>query len=101
PRPMSRILVVLNDACSGSHCLDYAVLAAAALTAPQLEALHPRLSPDSLILPTEEVMTARRRAGLTELLNLESERAHLALEDWTTRHPTALRPDWLEIEGDT
>ena len=98
---MTRIVAVLTDPATARNCLDAAVIAAAAVPNEEIEAFHPRLRPESLILPTEEVMTKRRRAHLLALLDEKSQKVQAALRSWIDQNATAPAPVWHEVEGNT
>ena len=96
---MTRIVAVLTDPATAGACLDAAVIAAAAVPNEEIEAFHPRLRPESLILRTEEVMTERRRAHLVAMLDEKSQKVQAALRSWGAQNATA--PVWREVEGNT
>ena len=98
---MTRIVAVLTDPAMVGPCLDAAVIAAAAVPNEEIEAFHPRLRPESLILPTEEVMTERRRVHLLALLDEKSQKIQAAFRSWGAQNATAPAPIWHEVEGDT
>lgn len=62
------IVAVLTDPSTAHACLEAAATAAAAIPASEIEAFHPRIKPESMIMPTEEVMTEKRRAELVNML---------------------------------
>ena len=91
------ILAVLIDPATARACLDAAGSAARAVDG-RLEAFHARATPDSLILPTEELMTPLRRAELEHFLAERSAALQRIYEDWRAApHPDAA---WNEIASD-
>src|SRR6185312_12951002 len=95
PRDIVAILVVPETA---RTCLETA--AAAADGAYVIEAFHVRLEPESLILPTEEVMTPARRAELTAMLAERSRCLLLAYRDWAeSAGEIGHNGRWSEVVG--
>jgi nucleotide-binding universal stress UspA family protein len=98
---MTRIAAVLTDPETAGACLDAAVIAASVVPNEEVEAFHPRVRPESLILPTEEVMTRKRRAALTAMLDGKSEAIRGQVDAWVRRNAPKSCPVWIEIEGDS
>ena len=98
---MTRIVAVLTDPATVHICLDAAAVAAAAVPGGEVEAFHARLKPESMILPTEEVMTPTRRAHLVALLDKKTQEIRGAVREWVTAHQRENGPVWNEAEGDT
>lgn len=91
------ILAVPTDPTTARACLDAAATAAAADPASRLTVLHVRVDPESLILPTEEVMTKRRRAALEEEANRHARAIRTVFDAW--RQATGIAAAWDEIVG--
>jgi nucleotide-binding universal stress UspA family protein len=49
---------------------------------------------------TEEVMTEKRRAELTAMLDAKSQKVQAAVAAWSARNTVAPPPVWAEVEGD-
>lgn len=94
---MSTILAVLTDAATAGAALDAAQRAAKADAGSRLVALHVRLDPESLILPTEEVMTPRRRKALETLVGDRARAVRAAFDAWRQR--TGAPATWNEVAG--
>ena len=91
------VLAILMEQPGAEACLQAAGLAAAALAAPRLLALHVRLDPDSTIMPSEEILTPKQR----EALKLQAESAcaalHAAFASWQGRQAPGLDAKWLDV----
>ncbi len=97
---VSRILAVLTEPATARAVLDAAACAAAVNGACRIDALHVRLDPQSLILPTEEVMTRKRRAELEDALAERARGVQLAYREWAlAAGGLADRAGWDEITG--
>jgi nucleotide-binding universal stress UspA family protein len=94
--PLS-ILAVPTDPRTARACLDAAATAAAADPASRLTVLHVHIDPESLILPTEEVMTGKRRAALDAAANRESQAIRATFDAW--RKDTGVAAAWDEVVG--
>ena len=94
----STILAVLTEPATARAVLDAAAVAAID-GAWRIDALHVRLDPQSLILPTEEVMTRTRRAELEEALAERSRGVQLAYRAWIAAGGPAQRARWEEVTG--
>jgi nucleotide-binding universal stress UspA family protein len=95
----STILAVLTEPATARAVLDAAAVAAID-GAWRIDALHVRLDPQSLILPTEEVMTRTRRAELEEALAERSRGVQLAYRAWiAAAGGLAQRARWEEVTG--
>src|SRR5437868_8229001 len=93
------ILAVLPDPRTAPAVLAAAAGAAAIDDAAVIEGLHVRVDSETLIMPTEEVMTTQRRAELDAML---AERARLlrdAFAAWSKRSGAAARAKWHEVAG--
>jgi nucleotide-binding universal stress UspA family protein len=93
------ILAVLTDPRSAPATLAAAGGAAAIDGAAVIEGLHVRVDCETLIMPTEEVMTKQRRAELDAML---AERARLlrdAFAAWSKASGAAARATWHEVAG--
>jgi nucleotide-binding universal stress UspA family protein len=98
---MTRILAVLTDPDTVCACLDAAGTAASVAPNVELEAFHPRLRPESLILPTEEVMTEKRRAAIVAMQDGKSGAIRRQVDAWVSGSNRKAVPIWIEIEGPT
>lgn len=96
---MTSIVAVLTDSATVPICLEAAAVAAAAVPGGEVEAFHARRTPESLILPSEEVMTPRRRAELVALLDKKSQNVRGAVREWAAAHQGGAVPVWNEAEG--
>jgi nucleotide-binding universal stress UspA family protein len=94
------ILAVLTDPRTARAVLEAASGVAAIDPAAAIEALHVRVDRETLIMPTEEVMTKQRRAELDAML---AERARLLQDAFTVWSKTsggaASRATWHEVAG--
>jgi nucleotide-binding universal stress UspA family protein len=95
---MTRIAAVLTNPETVAACLEAAVVAASLVPDEQVEAFHPRLRPESFILPSEEVMTEKRRASLTAMLDQKSDAIRGQVNAWASRNSNGF-PTWVETEG--
>jgi nucleotide-binding universal stress UspA family protein len=96
---VSTILAVLTEPPTARALLDAAAVAAVD-PACRIEALHIRVDPESLILPTEEVMTRKRRAELEASLAERAQRLRLAYDEWAQAAAgLADRAAWHEVAG--
>jgi nucleotide-binding universal stress UspA family protein len=96
----STVLAVLTEPSTARAVLDAAAVAAAIDGACRIDALHVRLDPQSLILPTEEVMTRKRHAELEDALAERARGVQLAYREWAeTAGVLADRARWEEITG--
>jgi nucleotide-binding universal stress UspA family protein len=79
----AQLLVLLARPQAAASCLAAAADVAACLAGSRITVLHARHDPESLILPTEEVLTDRHRAELAaaEAARAEQLRAHF--ERWS------------------
>lgn len=97
---ISTILAVLTEPSTVRAVLDAAACAAAVNSGCRIEALHVRLDPQSLIMPTEEVMTRTRRAELEDALARRADGVRLAYREWSQAEDgLADRVHWDEITG--
>lgn len=95
----SIILAVLTEPSTARAVLDAAAVAAID-GAWRIDALHVRLDPQSLILPTEEVMTRKRHAELENALAERARGVQLAYREWTAAASgLADRTRWEEVTG--
>jgi nucleotide-binding universal stress UspA family protein len=96
---MTSIVAVMNDPATVRICLDVAAVAAAAVPEGGVEAFHARVTPESLILVSEEVMTDERRAELVAWLGKRSQALREAVDKWIAEN-AGKAAVWAEIEGD-
>ncbi|HUN52822.1 MAG TPA: universal stress protein [Candidatus Sulfotelmatobacter sp.] len=91
------IAAVVVDPRTLPFCLAGAVAAAAVDPDSRIEAYHPRLRPEARIMPTEEVLTAARRAELEAAAGAQSAAMQAAFRAWAaTAGPLAARVRWQE-----
>jgi nucleotide-binding universal stress UspA family protein len=76
------ILAVLTDPDSVALCLTGAAAAAAIDEDARIEGFHARPTPESLIMPTEEVLTATRRAELERHAAERAKAVEGAFSNW-------------------
>jgi nucleotide-binding universal stress UspA family protein len=94
------ILAVLTDPGTAPATLAAAGVAAAIDATASIEVLHVRVDPASLIMPTEEVMTARRCAELEGKLAERARLVQLAFAAWSAALGAAAgRTVWHEVTG--
>ena len=93
------VLAILMERAGTDSCLDAARLAAAALTAPRLLALHVRLDPDSTIIPSEEILTPKQRRALELQAESEAAAVHAAFAAWQARQAPGLEAGWQDVTG--
>lgn len=94
--PMT-ILAVPTDPKTARACLDAAAAAASVDPTSRIMVLHVHLDPDSLILPTEEVMTAKRRAGLEAAAARRRQAIRAVFDAW--EQGIGARAVWDEVVG--
>ena len=95
----STILAVLTESSSARAVLDAASVAAVD-DDWRIDALHVRLDPHSLILPTDEVMTKTRRAELEDTLAERARGVERAYRAWLQAAAgSAGRAGWREVIG--
>jgi nucleotide-binding universal stress UspA family protein len=93
------ILALLAETRGAVECLDAAQSAAAALAQAELVVLHVRADPRTEILPTEEILTPRRRTALTLEGVSEAAKLRRLLARWRARRQDA-SVVWRDIAGD-
>jgi nucleotide-binding universal stress UspA family protein len=94
------ILAVLTDPRTAAATLTAAATAAAIDDTASIAALHVRVDRDTLIMPTEEVMTGRRRAELDTMLAERARLVQLAFAEWSKASgPVAGRTRYHEVAG--
>lgn len=96
---MTDIVAVLSDPATARNCLDAAVAAAKAVPEGRVEAFHARVTPESQIMVSEEVMTDERRAELTAWLDKKSQALRGILREWAAAYALGNPPVWSEVEG--
>jgi nucleotide-binding universal stress UspA family protein len=97
---MTSVVAVLSDPATARACLDAAAVAAAAVPEGEVEAFHARVTPESLIMVSEEVMTDERRAELVVWLDKKSQALQGIVREWAAASATENPPVWNEIEGE-
>jgi nucleotide-binding universal stress UspA family protein len=95
------IVAVLTDPATARACLAAAATAARAVSASGIEAFHPRIRPGSMIMPSEEVMTKRRRGELETMLEGRSAALHQVFDAWAETVAPTVSAVWNEVEADT
>jgi nucleotide-binding universal stress UspA family protein len=90
------VLVLLTEPDGARSALDVAALAAPALGAPLIEALHVRLDPASTILPSEEVLTPERVLAVEGASAVEGAKVYAAFEAWRAAGHAG---QWEEVVG--
>ena len=93
------IVAMLTDPGTAHAGLDAAAVVAAVDHGSVIEAFHPRVTPESLILPSEEVMTERRHAELTAMLDDKSNALRQIVDEWNAAHAAGGSAVWGEGEG--
>src|SRR5450432_973365 len=97
---VATILAVLTEPSTARAVLDAAAAVSAVDGACRIDALHVRLDPQSLILPTEEVMTRKRRAELEDALAERARGVQLAYREWSqAAGGFSDRAHWEEVIG--
>lgn len=94
--PMT-ILAVPTDPRTARACLDAAATAARVDPTSGIIVLHVRTDPESLILPTEEVMTERRREQLEADARSLARSIHAVFDEW--ERDAGMRAAWDEVVG--
>ena len=102
PASAPRIVAVLTDPATARACLSAAEAAAAAVgSAAPVEAFHPRPTPESLIMPSEEVMTDARRKALEAMLDERSRAVRRLVAEWGAAAAAGRAAPWNEVVGDS
>lgn len=91
------ILAVPTDGRTARVCLDAAATAAKIDPTSRIIVLHVHVDPESLILPTEEVMTGRRREELEEIARRRARPIRAVFDDW--EQGQGVRATWDEVIG--
>ena len=94
------ILALLAETRGAVECLEAAESAAAALAESELVVLHVRADPRTAILPTEEILTPRRRTALTLEAVSEAAKMRRLLARWRARRPQDVSVVWRDVAGD-
>jgi nucleotide-binding universal stress UspA family protein len=96
---MRQILAVLNHLETSRAVLIAADLAAARLHATGIDVLHVRPASDPAFLPTEEVMTADRKARFEQATQARSAALRAAFEAWRAARAPGPVAAWREDIG--
>ena len=94
------ILALLAETTGAVECLEAAESAAAALAESELVVLHVRADPRTAILPTEEILTPRRRTALTLEAVSEAAKMRRLLARWQARRLQDVSVIWRDVAGD-
>lgn len=94
--PMT-IVAVPTDPRTARACLDAAAVAAEVDQASRITVLHVHVDPESLIMPTEEVLTERLREELEETAGRRARAIRAVFDDW--EQSIAVRAAWDEVVG--
>src|SRR6185437_1561395 len=94
--PMT-ILAVPTDPRTARACLDAAAVAAQLEPTSRIIVLHVRTEPESLILPTEEVMTMQRQEQLEAAAASLAQAIHAQFDEW--ERDAQVRAAWDEVVG--
>lgn len=96
----STILAVLTDPRSARACLDASAAAATADPSCRIIALHVRVAPETVIMPTEEVMTAARRQRLEAAAAGRAHAVRAVFDQWCQEAAgPGERVAWDEVVG--
>ena len=97
-----RIVIVLTNPATARAGLDAALVAAAIAPDSRIEAFHARVTPESLIMPSEEVMTLARRRELDAMFSAMSAALQDVVSDWAATVPIGRAiVQWREVEGES
>jgi nucleotide-binding universal stress UspA family protein len=91
------VAVVLNHREQTAGLLEAGAFLLRVDSGGRLHALAIRVPPVATILPSEEVLTARREITLREEQQRWAADLKVAVEEWSTH---GIRPDWIDVEGD-
>ncbi len=92
------IAAVLVDPETAASCLMGAAAAASVDSAARIEGFHARLKPESMILPTEEVLTAARQKSLEAAASARSGQLQKVFRDWAAASGlAAANAQWQEV----
>jgi nucleotide-binding universal stress UspA family protein len=94
------ILAILAETRGTVECLDAARTAAVALAQAELVVLHVRPDPRTTILPTEEILTPRRRTALTLEAVSEAAKLRRLLAQWRAHNRQNISVVWRDVAGD-
>jgi len=97
-----QIVVVLINPATARTGLDAALVAMAVAPDSRIEAFHARVTPESLIMPSEEVMTPTRRRELDAMSSARSLALQHAVSNWAAAVPAGQTiVQWHETEGES
>lgn len=99
PRPS--VLAILNRPGDAAALLDAAARLLAMRGGDEIRAVAVRMPPAAAILPSEEVLTAERAAGIRAEQEDWAAQLHQEVRAWSLpREGRAPRTEWLDEEGD-
>ncbi len=91
------IVAVPTDPQTARACLDAAAAAATVDPRSRITVLHIHVAPESLILPSEEVLTKRRREALEETAAWRARAIRATFDDW--EQGIGVTAAWDEVVG--
>jgi nucleotide-binding universal stress UspA family protein len=93
------ILVVLDHPSAAGTLLNAAQRMAALWGANRINAMVVRAPPDTMIAPSEEVLTAEREAKLRAAEARRAAEVRKAFDAWAEGLPAGLATEWLDVDG--
>lgn len=91
------VLAVLGRPAASRACLDAAAHAATILGGARIVAMVTRIDPETTILPSEEVLTAERRAEIEHQNDAVSASLRTSFDEWQS--VKRRDSEWLEVRG--
>src|SRR5690348_9159629 len=93
------ILAVLDHPAAAQALLDAARQLAEQCGAARVNALVVRAPPETLISPSEEVLTGQREEYLHAIEAGRAGKVREVFDAWVATVPTGIRADWIDIDG--
>lgn len=93
------ILAVLDHPAAAHALLDAARQLAEQCGAARVNALVVRAPPETLISPSEEVLTGQREEYLHAIEAGRAGKVREVFDAWVATVPTGIRADWIDIDG--
>jgi nucleotide-binding universal stress UspA family protein len=93
------ILTVLDNPAAAQALLGAARCLAGLCDAHRINALLIRVPPEALVLPSEEMLTARREADLRQAEAARAQAVRAVFDAWAPDLPPGLTVDWVDTDG--
>lgn len=93
------ILTVLDHPAAAGTLLRAAERLAVLCGASRINAMLVRAPPETMVSPSEEVLTLQREAKLSDQEAVRARKAQAAFEAWLPELPAGIASQWLDIDG--